>query len=73
VWISDFPAVQWLRLQASSAGSMGSIPGQGNTIPPAICMAKQNKTWWISINSGKPSEIEIKTILFTHNSTEKST
>ena len=60
MWISDFPAVEWLRLQTSSAGCMGSIPGQGNMIPRAICMAKQNKTWRISINSGKPSEIEIR-------------
>ena len=28
-------AVQWLRLQASVAGGMGSIPGQGTKIPHA--------------------------------------
>ena len=28
-------AVQWLRLQASTAGDMGSIPGQGTKIPRA--------------------------------------
>ena len=28
-------AVQWLRLRASSAGGMGSIPGQETTIPQA--------------------------------------
>ena len=27
--------VQWLRLQASTAGGMGSIPGQGTKIPHA--------------------------------------
>ena len=28
-------AVQWLRLHASSAGGMGSIPGRGTKIPQA--------------------------------------
>ena len=28
-------AVQWLRLRASTAGGMGSIPGQGTKIPHA--------------------------------------
>ena len=27
-------AVQWLRLRASSAGGVGSIPGWGTKIPP---------------------------------------
>ena len=31
----DFPGVQRLRLQASTAGGMGSIPGQGTKIPHA--------------------------------------
>ena len=26
---------QWLRIRASTAGGMGSIPGQGNKIPHA--------------------------------------
>ena len=29
------PVVQWLRLHASNAGGMGSIPGQGTKIPHA--------------------------------------
>ena len=40
-------AVQWLRLQASSAGGTGSVPGQGTKIPPGVCgghfMAKNFK------------------------------
>ena len=28
--------VQWLRLHASSAGGLGSIPGQGTKIPHAV-------------------------------------
>ena len=28
----DFPAVQWLRLRASTAGGMGLIPGGGTEI-----------------------------------------
>ena len=28
--------VQWLRLHASNAGGMGSIPGQGTKIPQAM-------------------------------------
>ena len=40
-------AVQWLRLQASSAGGTGSVPGQGTEIPPGVCgghcMAKNFK------------------------------
>ena len=35
----EFPGVQWLGLQASTAGGMGSIPGQG-TKNPACHMAK---------------------------------
>ena len=29
--------VQWLRLQASRAGGMGPIPGQGTKVPCAVC------------------------------------
>ena len=32
----DFPAVQWLRVFASTAGVMGLIPGQGNKIPHSL-------------------------------------
>ena len=34
--------VQWLRLHASNAGSMGSIPGGGTKIPHIIGMAKSS-------------------------------
>ena len=40
-------AVQWLRLWASTAGGVGSIPGWGTKIPRAECgvaKKKQNKT-----------------------------
>ena len=30
------PVVQWLRLCASNAGGMGSIPGGGTKIPHAV-------------------------------------
>ena len=37
--------VQWLRLHASTPGSMGSIPGQGTKIPHAIWHTQKiNKT-----------------------------
>ena len=42
-------AVQWLRLCASSAGGMGSIPGQGTKIPHATQRGKKtekNKEQW---------------------------
>ena len=35
--------VQWLRLCASSAGSMGSIPGQGTKIPHAMWRGKKKE------------------------------
>ena len=31
-WLGNSLAVQWLELQASTAGGMGSIPGQGTKI-----------------------------------------
>ena len=34
------PVVQWLRLPASTAGSMGLIPGQGTKIPHAMKHSK---------------------------------
>ena len=41
----DFPAIQWLRLCASNAGGMGSIPGWGTKVPHAVQPAKKlNKT-----------------------------
>ena len=36
-------AVQWLGLQASTAGDTGSIPGQGTRIPQAHGTAKRKK------------------------------
>ena len=36
-------AVQWLRLQASNAGGMGSIPGRGTRIPHAVQCGQENK------------------------------
>ena len=35
--------VQWLRFSASSAGGMGSIPGQGTKIPYAIHSAAKKR------------------------------
>ena len=36
-------AVQWLRLQVSTAGGMGSICGQGSRIPHATLHNQQKK------------------------------
>ena len=35
--------VQWLRLHASNAGHVGSIPGQGTKIPHAMKPGKKKK------------------------------
>ena len=40
-------AVQWLRLRATSTGSMGSIPGRGTKIPHAV-RPKEKKYWSLS-------------------------
>ena len=37
----DFLEVEWLRLQAYSAGGMGSIPGQGTKVPQATWCSKK--------------------------------
>ena len=37
------PVVHWLRLCASVAGSMGSIPGWGPKIPHATCLGRKKK------------------------------
>ena len=38
-------AVQWLRLGASNAGGMGSIPGWGTKIPHAVSWPKKKVKW----------------------------
>ena len=45
-----FLAVQWLRLQASTAGGVGSIPDWGTKIPhaPQHGKKKKKKTFTIS-------------------------
>ena len=53
------PVVQWLGLQASTAGGMDSIPGQGTKIPHAAGAAKKkslriSKEWQ---QSTKPSSV----------------
>ena len=37
------PAVQWLRIRASSAGYMGSILGPGTKIPHGVAQRKKRK------------------------------
>ena len=37
------PVVQWLRLQASKAGGIGSIPNQGTKIPHAVWCGQKKK------------------------------
>ena len=36
-------AILWLRLHASNAGGMGSIPGRGNKIPQATQHGKKKR------------------------------
>ena len=41
--VRDFPGRQWLRLQASKAGGLGSIPGQKNrSHMPQL----RRRKWW---------------------------
>ena len=43
-WLGNSLAVQWLELQASTAGGMGSIPGLRTKIPQAAqCAQKTEK------------------------------
>ena len=37
------PVVQWLRLWASTAGGMGSIPGWGTKVPHAVQCGQKTK------------------------------
>jgi len=39
--------VQWLRLHASTAGGVGSIPGQGTKIPYASAWPKKKRMQFI--------------------------
>ena len=41
VWVGTSLAVQWLRLHASTAGGMGSIPGERTRILHACHTAKK--------------------------------
>ena len=40
------PVVQWLRLQASKAGGIGSIPNQGTKIPHAVWCSQKKKNFF---------------------------
>ena len=43
-WIGTYLVVQWLRLHASTARDVGSIPGWGTKIPHAMwCSQKVKK------------------------------
>ena len=39
----EFPAVQWLRLHAATAGGMGLIPGQGTKILYVLWHSQKKK------------------------------
>ena len=55
------PAVQWLRCHASTAGGVGSIPGQGARIPHAVWHGQNN-------NNNNMSHIFNKFIyMYTHS------
>ena len=41
--MGTFLVVQWLRLDTSTAGGRGSIPGQGTKIPHALGHGQKNK------------------------------
>ena len=49
--VGTYPAVQWLRLRASTAGGMGWIPGQGTRISHVAQRdqkkkKKKNQKWY---------------------------
>ena len=48
-------AVQWLTFHASTAGDMGSIPGQGTKIPHAAM--RQKFFWFIILKIFYPSSL----------------
>ena len=52
-------AVQWLRILPSTAGSVGSVPGQGTKIPHATCMAKKKKISTISLDDTKCGKFQL--------------
>ena len=65
-------AVQWLRLYASTAGGMGSVPGQGTKIFQAARQGQKEKKK-LDIKSWKDKE-ETKCILLSKRSqSEKAT
>ena len=42
-----FPVVQWLRLHASTAGGVGSTPGQGTKILHTVQHGQKKKKEWL--------------------------
>ena len=53
--------VQWLRLHASNARGMGSVPGQGTKIPHAMHRSQENNFFnstCILIGAGLPDSRE---------------
>ena len=56
--MGTFLVVQWLRLDASTAGGRGSIPGQGTNIPHALGhgQKKTKKDGSISLYSEIPTK-----------------
>ena len=49
--LKDFPVVQRLRLYASNAGIVGSIPGQETKTPHAMQLAKKKKKKKVFLNA----------------------
>ena len=47
--VGTFLAIQWLRLRASTAGRMGSIPGWGTKIPHAAAKKKKKKMVYVGL------------------------
>ena len=54
--------VRWLRLRASTARAMGSIPGRGTKIPHAAAWLKKKKTLELVMCSVSIALIRIKYI-----------
>ena len=62
---------QWLRLQASNAGDMGSIPGQGTKIPHAKIRSQniKKKKKKMAVPKGQGSQIQTPPFFSKFNAT----
>ena len=61
--------VQWLELHTSTAGGMGSIPGQGTKILQVAQLAKGEKMWstWTPVPTALSINISKGLMEYTHD------